>query len=78
MEDAWIHCVGIVEEVKLFNNQQLFNTATSQHRSIIHISNDFWHYSMLMLFQGLSLLNYFFFQLIYITVLFFFKNSLYH
>ena len=43
-----------IEKVKLFKNQQLFNTATSQHRSIIHISNDFWHYSLLILLQVLS------------------------
>lgn len=40
MEDTFI-VLASVEEVKLFNNQQLLNTATSLHRSIIHISNDF-------------------------------------
>ena len=39
MEDAFI-VLATVEEVKLFNNQQLFNTATSLHHSIIHIPND--------------------------------------
>lgn len=40
MEDTFI-VLASVEEVQLFNNQQLFNTATSLHHSIVHISNDF-------------------------------------
>ena len=40
MEDAFI-VLASVEEVQLFNNQQLFNTATSLHHSIFHICNDF-------------------------------------
>ena len=42
MEDRFI-VLASVEEVQLFNNQQLFNTATSLHHSIVHISNDFKH-----------------------------------
>lgn len=74
MEDTFI-VLASVEEVQLFNNQQLFNTATSLHHSIVHTSNDLFITNVISSFIFVTII---FFQLIYITVLFFFKTSLYH
>ena len=67
-----------VEEVQLFNNQQLFNTATSLCTvplSTFPMTFSIFIVNVISSFISVTIIS---FQLIYITVIFFFKNSLYH
>ena len=67
-----------VEEVQLFNNQQFFNTATSLCTvplSTFPMTFSIFIVNVISSFISVTIIS---FQLIYITVIFFFKNSLYH